>query len=257
MKILISPAKRMCTHTEFPQPKSIPTLLDYSKKLLEYIQTLSYQELKDLLRCNESLVRENYIRFRSMILDENLLYTGNSALVSYDGIQYKYMAPHVFEDRYFDYVQTHLRILSGFYGILKPLDAVLPYRLEMQAKLQTDFCNNLYDFWKDSLYRELIRDEVNKVVIVNLASVEYSKTITPWLSSADQFVSCVFGQLESGKIKEKGVYVKMARGEMVRFMAENNIENITELSRFDRLGFSYAENLSSDTVFVFLRNDFS
>ena len=97
------------------------------------------------------------------------LQTGSAALVSYVGIQYQYMAPQVFEDAYYEYVQEHLRILSGFYGIVRPLDRVTPYRLEMQAKLAMDGHRNLYSYWGDSLYRELTQDDH---VILNLASGE-------------------------------------------------------------------------------------
>ena len=102
------------------------------------------------------------------------------ALLAYDGIQYTYMAPAVFEDGQFDYVQEHLRILSGFYGVVKPMDGVVPYRLEMQAKAVVDEYKNLYDFWGDDLYREVM-DESR--ILVNLASKEYSKCIEKYLKA--------------------------------------------------------------------------
>lgn len=107
------------------------------------------------------------------------------ALLSYDGIQYTYMAPVVFEDGQYDYVQEHLRILSGFYGVLKPMDCVVPYRLKMQAKAAVAGYKNLYDFWGYSLYQEVADDSR---VIVNLASKEYSKCIEKYLQPGDRYM---------------------------------------------------------------------
>ena len=104
------------------------------------------------------------------------------ALLAYDGIQYTYMAPAVFEDGQYDYVQEYLRILSGFYGVVKPMDGVVPYRLEMQAKAAVGGHKNLYDFWGDSLYREVIGDSR---IVINLASKEYSKCIEKYLQPGD------------------------------------------------------------------------
>ena len=117
------------------------------------------------------------------------------ALLSYDGIQYTYMAPVVFEDGQYDYVQEHLRILSGFYGVVKPMDGVVPYRLEMQAKVAVARYKNLYDFWGYSLYQEVADDSR---VIVNLASKEYSKCVEKYLQPGDRYITCIFGELEGG-----------------------------------------------------------
>ena len=160
------------------------------------------------------------------------------------------MAPQVFEETYFDYVQEHLRILSGLYGILRPLDAVMPYRLEMQAKVRFGPWRDLYHFWGDSLYRALTDD--GDRVILNLASREYSRAVEPWLTGADTFVTCTFGELQGEKVIEKGVYVKMARGEMARWMAEHAVERLEDLRRFDRLGFSYCPDRSRPERLVFL-----
>ena len=120
------------------------------------------------------------------------------ALLSYEGIQYQYMAPGVFEQGQWDYVQEHLRILSGFYGILKPLDGIVPYRLEMQAKVELPSgIKSLYDYWGSSICRELAADET---LIVNLASKEYSRAVEPYLEAHIDNVNCVFGTLaEDGK----------------------------------------------------------
>lgn len=246
MKIIISPAKKMTNECAYITEMSIPVFIEKTNKLKEYLKSLSYEELKKLLVCNDEIANLNYERYQKMDVFSNV----TPALLSYEGIQYKYMAPDIFEEAYFAYVNKHLRIVSGFYGILKPMDGVVPYRLEMQAKLNTDFCKNVYDYWKDALYKELTKEDN---VILNLASDEYSKAIIKYVGKKDRVISCSFGELIDGKVKEKGVYVKMARGEMVRFMAENNVEEIEEIKKFSRLGFTYREELSNENHYVFIR----
>jgi hypothetical protein len=172
------------------------------------------------------------------------------AVLSYEGIAYQYMAPAVFEDSSFAYVQEHLRILSAFYGVLKPMDGVTPYRLEMQAKASIGANKNLYELWGARLYEE-VRDESG--IIINLASKEYSKCIEKYLTEQDTYITITFGEMSGGKIVTKGTYAKMARGEMVRYMAEHQIENPEEIKNYDRLGYIYREDLSSATEYIFER----
>ena len=195
----------------------LPVFMDRTEVLMKWIQSLSYEEQKKLWVCNDKIARQNAERFAHMDLRKNL----TPALLAYDGIQYTYMAPAVFEDGQYDYVQEHLRILSGFYGVVKAMDGVVPYRLEMQAKAAIGGYKNLYDFWGDSLYHEVIGDSRT---IINLASKEYSKCIEKYLQPEDRYITCVFGELEGDKVVQKGVYAKMARGEMVRFMAGQEAE---------------------------------
>ena len=185
----------------------------------------------------------------------NLSENTNPALVTYEGIQYKYMAPRVFTYDYFDYAQKYLRILSGLYGVLKPLDGIVPYRLEMQAKLKTDFCKNLYDFWGADIYKNLTLDDDNASsnVILNLASEEYAKAVRKFIKPTDTFITCTFAEQVNGSLKEKGVYVKMARGEMVRFMAENNITKPEDIKAFTGLGYRFSPKDSREQHYVFIR----
>ena len=172
------------------------------------------------------------------------------AVLAYEGIAFQYMAPSVFEIQQFEYLQNHLRILSAFYGILKPMDGVTPYRLEMQAKAEIEETTNLYDYWGDLLYHSVIDDSRT---IINLASKEYSKCIEKYLTPQDRYITIVFCELSGDKLVTKGTYAKMARGEMVRFMAENNIENPVDIKKFDRLGYTFRGDLSSETEYVFER----
>lgn len=246
MKIIISPAKKMRTDADFLQPESLPLFLQEADCLRSYIRALSLQELQHLLCCNADIARLNYHRYQEMDLRQ----APTPALLAYDGIQYQYMAPQVFETDHFAYVQKHLRILSGLYGILRPLDGVVPYRLEMQAKLRIGSYGNLYDFW-GSRPADCLTAEDD--VIINLASDEYSRAVRRHLHGRGAYITCLFGEMIGGKVVEKGVYVKMARGQMVRFMAENRITVPEDIKRFDRLGYRFCDRYSDEQTYVFIK----
>ena len=246
MKVIISPAKKMRQDTDFLPARRPPSLLKQTEVLMNYLKTLDIDELKALLHCGNQIAELNHERYQRM----NLHRDPTPALFAYDGIQYQYMAPKVFDYDSMDYLEEHLRILSGFYGVLRPFDGIVPYRLEMQAKLQTGFCRNLYDFWRDLIYNELTKDDD---VIVNLASYEYSRVVEKYLIDGVRMVTCVFGELWRGKVREKSVYVKMARGEMVRFLAENQVKDVEGLKEFRGRGYAYKEELSDDNTFVFAK----
>ena len=129
-------------------------------------------------------------------------------------------------------------------------DGVTPYRLEMQAKVEIGDAKNLYEYWGDLLYHSVIDDSR---IIINLASKEYEKCIEKYLTPQDRYITVAFCELSGDKLVTKGTYAKMARGEMVRFMAENNIDNPIEIQKFDRLGYFFRSDLSSDTEYVFER----
>lgn len=226
----------------------LPVFLEKTEILMKWIQALSYEEQKKLWAVNDKIARLNFERFEQMDLKNNL----TPALLSYDGIQYTYMAPAVFEDGQYEYVQEHLRILSGFYGAVKPFDGLVPYRLEMQAKAAVNGHRNLYDFWGDDLYREVL-DESR--IIINLASKEYSKCIEKYLQPEDRYITCIFGEIEDGRIVQKGVYAKMARGEMVRFMAGIHAETPEQIKDFNWSGYHYDTDRSSDKEYVFIREE--
>ena len=130
------------------------------------------------------------------------------------------------------------------------MDGVTSYRLEMQAKVEIGDAKNLYEYWGDLLYHSVIDDSR---IIINLASKEYAKCIEKYLTPQDRYITVAFCELSGDKMVTKGTYAKMARGEMVRFMAENNIDNPIEIQKFDRLGYFFRSDLSSDTEYVFER----
>ena len=250
MRIIISPAKQMKVDTDSFEPAGTPVFIDRAGLLKGWIQSLSYEEQKALWQCNDKIAELNSERYNTMDLSA----TFTPALLSYDGIQYTYMAPAVFEDGQYDYVQEHLRILPGFYGVLKPLDGVVPYRLEMQAKVDVEGYKNLYDFWDDSLYQEVLDDSRT---VINLASKEYSKCIEDHLQPSDRFVTFVFGEIENKggkeKVVQKGVYCKMARGEMVRYLAGIGAEEPEQAKGFDWSGYRFDESSSDEETYYFIR----
>lgn len=246
MKIILSPAKKMKVNSDDFGQTGIPVFMSQTNEILEWLKGLSYEEAKKLWACNDKIATENFERIHGMNFNNAL----TPAVIAYEGIAYQYMAPSVFQYQEFDYVQENLRILSAFYGVLKPMDGVTPYRLEMQAKAEIAGAKDLYEYWGSRIYYEVL-DESR--IIINLASKEYSKCIEKYLNPEDTFITCVFGEFSGEKVVQKGVYAKMARGEMVRFMAENNVKNPEEMKRFDRLGYSFREDLSDEKKFVFIK----
>ncbi|MBE6932222.1 MAG: peroxide stress protein YaaA [Ruminococcaceae bacterium] len=245
MRIIISPAKKMRLDTDTMPYRDLPVFLSNTQELCEKLQAMSYEELKKLWKCNDQIAALNVQRLAHMDLHTRL----TPAILSYEGIQYQYMAPGVFTDREYDYVQEHLRILSGFYGILRPFDGVTPYRLEMQAKLQIGQTKDLYAYWGNSLANYLA---AQTDCIINLASKEYSLCVSKHLPSSVRFITCVFGEEKDGKVIEKGTMCKMARGEMVRYMAQHQIRQPEEIKAFDHLGYRFDEARSDDCTYVFV-----
>lgn len=245
MKVIISPAKKMNVNTDSLPVYGMPQFMEETKVICSSIQRLPNGEAKVLWQCNDKLAALNFERFAGMDLEKGL----TPAILSYEGLQYQHMSPAVFSDEAIRYAKAHLRIVSGFYGVLSPFDGVVPYRLEMQAKLPVQGKKDLYEFWGDRLYRKVLDDDCT---IINLASKEYSSAIEKYLAPEDKFITVEFGELSGGKVKQKGTLAKMARGEMVRFMAENNITDVDGLKGFSGLGYQYSEKFSGHNRLVFL-----
>ena len=247
MRIIISPAKKMKVDTDSFPYRDLPEFLTNTEEIFGELQSMSYEELKKLWKCNDQIAQLNVRRLREM----DLLGRLTPAVLAYEGIQYQYMAPGVFTDQEFGYIQEHLRILSGFYGILRPFNGVTPYRLEMQAKLRMGACKDLYAYWGDRLAQTLCAESN---CILNLASREYSICVSKYLPDTARFITCVFGEENDGKVIEKGTMCKMARGEMVRFMAQYQIENPDQIKSFDRLNYRFDESRSDDSTYIFLHD---
>lgn len=246
MRIILSPAKKMNDVLDSLGPQGVPVYLEQAEEILSWMRGQSHEDLQALWKCNDKIARQNFERLEYMDLRKML----TPAILSYEGIAYQYMAPSVFEDGQIAYVQEHLRILSGFYGVLRPMDGIRPYRLEMQARAAVGGCKNLYDLWGSRLY-EQVRDEGG--IIVNLASKEYSKCIEKYLTKEDTYITVTFCEKSGQRLVTKGTYAKMARGEMVRYMAQRQIENPEDIREFQRLGYVFRAELSSETEYVFER----
>lgn len=231
MKIIISPAKQMKYIDDIDLNTTKPMFLDQTKELLKHIQTLDYETLKKYLKCSDKIAKDTFDQYKNMDLN----YT-SPAIFSYSGIQYQYMAPNTLTDDEIQYLQEHLYILSGFYGLVRPLDEIVNYRLEMQSKIPF----SLYTFWKDTLANE-IQDE-----ILNLASEEYAKCLRKYKPLIDV-------KFYDENLKEKGVYAKMARGAMVQYLAKSNAKTIEDVKQFNELDYTYDPSLSNDTCLVFVK----
>lgn len=214
MRIIISPAKKMQVDLESGCSCTPPSFLKETRKLLTWLRGLSFEALQKLWACSPALAEENYARLRQMDLDREV----TPAILAYEGIQYQYMAPAVFEDGQMDWVGERVRILSGFYGVLRPFDGVVPYRLEMQAKGAPEGSRNLYEFWGDRL------------------------------------IQVIFGEWAGDKMVQKGVYVKMARGEMVRYLAGKGAAKPEDMKGFCWSGYVWSPELSRDDRYVFIRD---
>lgn len=248
MKVIISPAKTMRDNEDGFAVEQKPIFLKEAQLLLSRLKPMSSEELMTLMKCNQKIAELNYQRFQTMDLENSL----TPALFSYDGLQYKSMAPHVFTSEEYAWVKAHLIILSGFYGMLHPADGVRFYRLEMQTELSIEDKKNLYEFWSDKVYQKLYEETDT---VINLASKEYSQMIEPYLKATDRMITCVFGVLSQNKIKVKGTLAKMARGAMVRWMAENQVNTIEQLKQFNQQGFEYQQEYSTDQELVFIKEE--
>lgn len=245
MRIIISPAKKMNADMDSLPYRDLPKFLPNTEEICRKLQSMSYEELKKLWKCNDQIAQLNVRRLRDMDLYNRL----TPAVLAYEGIQYQYMAPGVFTDREYAYIQEHLRILSGFYGVLHPFDGVTPYRLEMQAKLKIGESKDLYAYWGDRLAQTFFAETD---CVLNLASKEYSICVSKYLPDSVRFITCVFGEEKDGKVIEKGTMCKMARGEMVRYMAQNQISTPEQVKSFNRLNYRFNKSRSDDSTYIFL-----
>jgi len=243
MKIL-SPAKKMVVDADGIDVLGLPYFFDEAKELREYLKSLSYDELKELWKCNDKITLENVLRLEKLKIEGVL----TPAVLAYDGIAYKNMAPSVFTYDEWDYLDKHLYILSGLYGALRSRDGVIPYRLEMEARIDFNGYKSLYDYWSDKIYN-YIKDDI----IINLASKEYSDAVRPYLSQDVKMINIVFLCEHNKKLVTKPTEAKANRGAMVRFMAENKIEDINDIKLYNRNGYRYNDDLSDDLNIVFVK----
>lgn len=244
MKLILSPTKQM--RTSKMAPLKVPCFLEQSKQIYETLRTLRVEDLCRVMKIKEDLAKETMQRYQQLTFSLE----GTPALFAYHGLQFKHLYPDDFTAEECAYAQEHLRILSGFYGLLHPMDAIQPYRLEMQTRLSIGDAENLYAFWKDSLAQQLLKEEGCHPCMINLASKEYAKAILPYLP-VDCCWTITFYVEKDGKRKTASTQVKMARGLMARWMIKKQIQTVEDLLLFDEDGYRYCtDGGEHELVFV-------
>ncbi|PSL16695.1 hypothetical protein CLV44_10193 [Marinobacterium halophilum] len=255
MLTLVSPAKTLdyesplATHTH-----TLPRFTEHAQLLIDTLRKQSVQDVAELMKLSDKLASLNVARYESWQA-EHSPDNARQAILAFKGDVYTGLDAEHFTEADFEFAQQHLRILSGLYGVLRPLDLLEPYRLEMGTKLANPRGDNLYQFWgqliTDSLNAELA--EQNADVVVNLASNEYFKAVKPKALNA-RLITPVFKDFKNGQYKIISFYAKKARGLMSRFIIENRIDTPEALKQFDLEGYYLSAEHSSGDTWVFLRD---
>ncbi len=254
MQIIISPAKTLDYKTPISiQGKSEAVFLNKSQDLIKILQKYSPSELAQLMKTSPKIAYLNHDRIAQWTLPFDDSAT-RQAVLAFKGEVFHGIDAYSLSQEEMNYTQDHLHILSGLYGILKPLDAILPYRLEMGTKLKGKNFNHLYDFWGNSISLELQKalDQEKTPLLINLASQEYFKAIKAHEINA-RIITPIFKELKNDEYKVVSIYAKKARGLMTRFIIKNKIEKADDLKLFDKAGYYFNERLSSELEFVFTR----
>jgi cytoplasmic iron level regulating protein YaaA (DUF328/UPF0246 family) len=255
MLLLISPAKTLDYETPVTtQLKSEPEFTDRAETLINNLRDYAPQYIAELMKLSDKLASLNVARYQSWVKEHNEA-NAKQALLAFKGDVYTGLDAESFDDEDYQFAQNHLRILSGLYGLLKPMDLMQPYRLEMGTKLQNEAGKNLYSYWgstiTDRLNNEL--DDEQTPVVVNLASNEYFKSVQPKALNA-RLISPEFKDLKNGQYKIISFYAKKARGLMTRYAIKNRIENPEELKQFDLEGYRFNASMSEGDKWVFTRD---
>ena len=255
MIIIISPAKTLdfSEETRFSDQYTLPMMLDESGKLVHKLAKMRAKKIGELMHVSEKIAALNYDRFQQYstpFTPEN----AKQALMAFKGDVYLGFDLPNYQEADFEFAQNHLRILSGLYGLLKPLDLIQPYRLEMGTPLTTRRGKNLYAFWGDRIAKALngALEAVASDTLVNLASIEYFKSVRQ-----DKFkgkiITPIFKEERNGQLKNIAIFSKKARGLMSNFAIQNRITDPEGLKAFDLEGYRYMEALSSESEWVFGR----
>lgn len=252
MKIIISPAKSLDFENNVPTSlHTQPRFLEQSTKLNQKLKTLSKKKLSVLMSISEDLAALNYDRnqtWQTPFSPEN----SKQAIYAFTGEVFRGININTLPQEKLPLLQENLRILSGLYGILKPLDLMQAYRLEMGTKLPVGNKENLYKFWGDSIANALNEELSENELLINLASAEYFKVVNQKILKVPM-ITPVFKEFKGGQYKTIMTYAKKARGLMVRYIIDNNINTIDELKHFDVENYRFDENMSSKNDLVFTR----
>jgi len=255
MIAVVSPAKNLDFKSEIDVKGTQPRLMECTNELIGVMRKKSVDEVKELMSISKQLAGLNVHRYKEFSSEHTEENSRPSAL-AFNGDVYQGLQAETFDQQKMDFAQKHLRILSGLYGLLRPLDLIQPYRLEMGTKLAFDDYNTLYDYWDKKILDLLVEDlkEQGDDIILNLASNEYFKSINKKDMPA-KVIDVEFKHLKNGKYKIISFYAKKARGLMSRFMIEHQITDPGDLRGFDYEGYYFDEEASSENKLAFKRDN--
>lgn len=256
MLMLISPAKTLDYTTPLPTTQHTQArLLEYSQQLIDICHQLSVQDIEQLMKVSEKIASLNAQRFQNWQIDFDLT-EARQAIFAFNGDVYTGLDAYHLNNQQLDFAQQHLRILSGLYGLLRPLDLILPYRLEMGTKLENPYGKNLYEFWNHQITDLLNQDlvEQQSKYIINLASDEYFKAVKTKNLNAT-LIKIDFLDQKHGQYKIISFYAKKARGLMARYIIENKITNLDDLKSFAVDGYYFDTVNSKPNEIIFKRDE--
>ena len=255
MLLVISPAKTLDYQSKVKiKTHTIPDYLDDSQMLIERARRYSVLDIAELMQVSIKIAELNFERFQSWGTPFTAR-NARQAVLAFKGDVYTGLNAGSFTSADFKFAQAHLRILSGLYGLLRPLDLMQPYRMEMGRRIDTERGSNLYQFWRDRITGGLNRQlqRLKTGWLINLASQEYYKSID--ISSLDaEIITPEFRDWKSGQYKMIGVYAKKARGQLSRFAIQNRLTAPEQMKAFAVDGYQFNSELSSDNTWVFTRN---
>ncbi|SMN16026.1 UPF0246 protein YaaA [uncultured Candidatus Thioglobus sp.] len=249
MLAVISPSKTQDFSTPDIHDHTFTRQLDESKVLVNILKDKTQSELIKLMSISEKLATLNYGRFQDFSTPFNFK-NSKQALLAFKGDVYTGIDVPNLSKKDLEFAQNHLRMLSGLYGVIRPLDLIAPYRLEMGTRLENPKGKNLYEFWGDKISKVLNEDEPE--VIINLASNEYFKGIDQKALKA-KIINIAFKEFKGDKYKIIGIYAKRARGLMVQYIIKNRIKNPQDLKAFSMEDYRFREDMSDSTTWVFTR----
>jgi cytoplasmic iron level regulating protein YaaA (DUF328/UPF0246 family) len=254
MFILLSPAKKLRVPEPLPSVLTQPALVDQAEVLSGTTAALDHGEIKRLMKLSDKLAQLNHERFQALAFPHDS-HNATPAALTFDGDVYRGLDAPSLSDADLEWAQDRLGILSGLYGLLRPLDLIQPYRLEMGTSLGNARGKTLYAFWGDRIATEINRraNAHDTPCILNLASNEYFKAARSRLIEAP-IVTPVFKEIRDGKAKIISFYAKKARGLMARFAVDNRVTDPQDLKKFDREGYHFAPDMSDDSTWLFTRS---
>ncbi len=241
MKIILSPAKKM---KEGVLPyETLPVYQQEANRIQESLQNKTVEELMQTWHCSKAIAVKNKQRIEEMQQKEMYM----PAILRYVGLQFQYLDYPALNASAQQYIKVHVYILSSMYGILRPMDGIPSYRMDYLSNLEIDNCKTLYDYWKENPAQILQND-----LVLNLASQEYSKSVTPYLKP-ENVVDVLFYQRKNGKLVQQSTFVKMARGLLPQYMAKQKVENLEDLKSFSEMGMHFDEKNSTNHKIVYIQ----